>query len=48
MPACLSGFAGCRRVSTLCERIEAGYAGDPEAEGLAEIDAPVAASRAER
>ncbi|MCS5693077.1 type II toxin-antitoxin system Phd/YefM family antitoxin [Cyanobium sp. FGCU-6] len=31
----------------LCERIEAGYAGIPEAEGLAEIDAAVASSRAE-
>lgn len=29
-----------------CERIEAGYAEVPEAEGLAEIDAAVAASRA--
>jgi len=35
------------RFEALCERIEAGYAGIPEAEGLAEIDAAVAASRAE-
>jgi len=32
----------------LFERIEAGYAEVPEAEGLAEIDAAVAASRAGR
>jgi prevent-host-death family protein len=34
------------RFDGLCERIEAGYAEVPEAEGLAEIDAAVAASRA--
>lgn len=32
----------------LCQRIEAGYAAVPEAEGLAEIDAAVAETRAER
>ncbi len=32
------------RFDGLCERIEAGYAEVPEAEGLAEIDAAVAAS----
>jgi hypothetical protein len=36
------------RFDGLCERIEAGYAEVPEAEGLAEIDAAVAASRAGR
>jgi hypothetical protein len=36
------------RFDGLCERIEAGYAEVPEAEGLAKIDAAVAASRAER
>ena len=36
------------RFDGLCERIEAGYAEVPEAEGLAEIEAAVAASRAER
>jgi prevent-host-death family protein len=36
------------RFDWLCERIEAGYAEVPEAEGLAEIDAAVAASRAGR
>ena len=35
------------RFEALCERIEAGYAGIPAAEGLAEIDVAVAASRAE-
>jgi len=36
------------RFDGLCQRIEAGYAQVPEAEGLAEIDAAVAASRAGR
>ena len=36
------------RFDGLCERIEAGYAEVQEAEGLAEIDAAVAASRAGR
>jgi prevent-host-death family protein len=36
------------RFDGLCERLEAGYAEVPEAEGLAEIDAAVAASRAGR
>jgi prevent-host-death family protein len=36
------------RFDGLCERIEAGYVEVPEAEGLAEIDAAVAASRAGR
>ena len=36
------------RFDGLCERIESGYAEVPEAEGLAEIDAVVAASRAGR
>ena len=36
------------RFDGLCERIEAGYAEVPEAEGLAEIDAAVAGSRAGR
>ena len=36
------------RFDGLCERIEAGYAEVPEAEGLAEIDVAVAASRARR
>ena len=36
------------RFDGLCERIEAGYAEVPEAEGLAEIDVAVAASRAGR
>jgi prevent-host-death family protein len=36
------------RFDGLCERLEAGYAEGPEAEGLAEIDAAVAASRAGR
>jgi prevent-host-death family protein len=36
------------RFDGLCERIEAGYAEVPDAEGLAEIDAAVAASRAGR
>jgi prevent-host-death family protein len=34
------------RFDALARRIEAGYAGVPEAEGLAEIDAAVAATRA--
>jgi prevent-host-death family protein len=33
------------RFDALCERIEAGYAGVPEAEGLAEIDAAVFTER---
>ena len=36
------------RFDGLCERIEAGYAEVPEAEGLAEIDVAVAASRTGR
>jgi prevent-host-death family protein len=44
-------FARIRRLQArfdgLCERIEAGYAGIPEAEGLDEINAAVAACRAE-
>jgi prevent-host-death family protein len=36
------------RFDALCRRIEAGYAQVPEAEGLAEIDAAVAETRAER
>lgn len=36
------------RFDTLCQRIEAGFAEVPETEGLAEIDAAVAATRAER
>ena len=34
------------RFDGLCQRLEAGYAQVPEADGLAEIDAAVAASRA--
>ena len=33
------------RFDALCKRIEAGFAGVPEADGLAEIDAAVAAER---
>jgi len=36
------------RFDGLCERIASGYAEVPEAEGLAEIDAAVAASRSGR
>jgi hypothetical protein len=36
------------RFDALCQRIEAGYAQVPEAEGLAEIDAVVAETRAGR
>jgi len=36
------------RFDALCQRIEAGYAPLPEAEGLAEIDAAVADTRAGR
>ncbi|MDD1650199.1 MAG: type II toxin-antitoxin system Phd/YefM family antitoxin [Methylococcaceae bacterium] len=36
------------RFDSLCQRIEAGYARVPEAEGLAEIDAAVAETRAGR
>ncbi|RKT45613.1 type II toxin-antitoxin system Phd/YefM family antitoxin [Thiocapsa rosea] len=36
------------RFDALCQRIEAGYATVPEAEGLAEIDAAVADIRAGR
>ncbi len=36
------------RFDALCQRIEAGYAAVPEAEGLAEIDAAVAETRAGR
>ena len=43
-------FERIRRMQTrfdaLCQRIEAGYAQVPEAEGLAEIDAAVADTRA--
>ncbi|MEW5967927.1 MAG: type II toxin-antitoxin system Phd/YefM family antitoxin [Pseudomonadota bacterium] len=45
-------FARIRRMQArfdaLCQRIEAGYAETPEAEGLAEIDAAVAESRVGR
>jgi prevent-host-death family protein len=34
------------RFDSLCQRIEAGFADTPEADGLAEIDAAVAATRA--
>lgn len=33
------------RFDALCQRIEAGFAGVPEAEGLAEIDAAIAKER---
>jgi prevent-host-death family protein len=36
------------RFAALCQRIEAGYASVPETEGLAEIDAAVAETRAGR
>jgi prevent-host-death family protein len=36
------------RFDALCQRIEAGFADTPEAEGLAEIDAAVADTRAGR
>ncbi|WP_373509397.1 type II toxin-antitoxin system prevent-host-death family antitoxin [Thiocapsa sp.] len=36
------------RFDTLCQRIEAGYAAVPEVEGLTEIDAAVADTRAAR
>ena len=36
------------RFDALCQRIESGFAATPEAEGLAEIDATVAAERARR
>ena len=36
------------RFDGLCQRIEAGYAAVPEAEGLAEIDTAVAETRAGR
>lgn len=36
------------RFDALCQRIEAGYAAVPEAQGLAEIDAAIAETRAER
>lgn len=35
------------RFDALCQRIEAGFAELPEAEGLAEIDAAIAAERAQ-
>ncbi len=35
------------RFDALCQRIEAGFAGIPEAEGLAEIEAAVALERSE-
>ena len=35
-------------VDALCQRIEAGYDGVPEDEGMAEIEASVAAERRER
>lgn len=45
-------FARIRRMQArfdaLCQRIEAGYAETPEAEGLAEIDAAMADMRAGR
>ena len=45
-------FARIRRMQArfdaLCQRIEAGYAETPEAEGLAEIDTMVADARAGR
>ncbi|MHB1353633.1 MAG: type II toxin-antitoxin system Phd/YefM family antitoxin [Thiobacillus sp.] len=45
-------FARIRRMQArfdaLCQRIEAGYAETPEAEGLAEIDATAADARAGR
>lgn len=45
-------FARIRRMQArfdaLCQRIEAGYAETPEAEGLAEIDAVVADTRVGR
>jgi prevent-host-death family protein len=45
-------FARIRRMQArfdaLCQRIEAGFADTPEAEGLAEIDAAVADARAGR
>lgn len=45
-------FARIRRMQArfdaLCQRIEVGYAKTPEAEGLAEIDAAVADTRAGR
>lgn len=45
-------FARIRRMQArfdaLCQRIEAGYAETPEAEGLAEIDTAVADARAGR
>lgn len=45
-------FARIRRMQArfdaLCQRIEAGFANTPEAEGLAEIDAAVADTRAGR
>ncbi|MBK7014069.1 MAG: type II toxin-antitoxin system Phd/YefM family antitoxin [Sulfuritalea sp.] len=34
------------RFDAICQRIEAGYAGVPEAEGLAEIDAAASKERA--
>lgn len=44
-------FARIRRMQdrfdTLCKRIENGYAGTPEQEGLAEIDAAIEAERAQ-
>lgn len=36
------------RFDALCQRIESGFAATPEAKGLAEIDAAVAAERARR
>jgi prevent-host-death family protein len=33
------------RFDTLCQRIEEGYAGVPETEGITEIDAAIAAER---
>lgn len=33
------------RFDSLCQRIEAGYAGTPEADGMAEIDAAVSLER---
>ena len=35
------------RFDALCQRIEAGFASTPEADGLAEIDAAIASERAQ-
>ena len=45
-------FARIRRMQgrfdALCQRIEAGYAGTPEADGMAEIEAAIALDRQEQ